>query len=574
MPSYSNLLNDISNGNVESLELVPTRREVKVLYKDRTKDTVPIFPNDQTILRLSQETGTQLTVNYLKSEQARASLIGNLGFIVIFILLLLFILRKTLDVANRSMGFLAKQNQVSDSINLQTRFEDVAGVNEALDEIKEIVSFLKEPEAFEKIGARIPKGFLLVGPPGTGKTLLAKAIAGEANVPFFSLAASEFVELFIGVGASRVRSLFKEAKLKSPSIIFIDEIDAIGRQRGSGIGGGNDEREQTLNQLLTEIDGFADNSGVVILAATNRADILDNALIRPGRFDRTVNINLPDRKGRLDILNVHARSKPLSPEVSLNNWAIRTPGFSGADLNNLLNEAAILTARNNKTKISDEELDQSFDRLTLGLMTNPRKYSDHKKIIAYHEIGKAIVGAHLPTQEKLDKISILPRSSDLGGNIRFLPEEEFLDNALYTKKYLKYTLIRGLAGRAAEMIVFGEDEVTQIAASQLSRMTSLAREMITRYGFGDISFISIEDSDSQVSLGQRLISNKNSIAENTNKNIDKEVIRLLKNSLQESIDILTPFSEMMDKLVDILIEEETMDSERFYKLSKLPYSKV
>ena len=344
-PSYSELLRQIRRREVASLELIPARREVQVTYTDGRSARVPVLASDQTILRTAESVGTPLTVKDIRQEQAIAGLTGNLVLVLLVVAGLSFLLRRSAQMANRAMGFGRSQARLKPQEDLEVCFEDVAGISEAKQELQEVVTFLKQPEGFIKLGAKIPKGVLLVGPPGTGKTLLAKAIAGEAGVPFFSIAASEFVELFVGVGASRVRDLFCKAKEKSPCIIFIDEIDAVGRQRGAGIGGGNDEREQTLNQLLTEMDGFADNSGVILLAATNRSDVLDAALMRPGRFDRRIDISLPDRRGRLAILSVHARTRPLQEEVALEDWAKRTPGFSGAELANLLNEAAILRNR-------------------------------------------------------------------------------------------------------------------------------------------------------------------------------------------------------------------------------------
>ena len=365
-PSYSELLTQISAGKVKDLQLVPARREVIVEYDDGRNATVSTLANDQQILRTAESAGVPLTVKDVRQEQALAGLAGNLALIALIVIGLSFLLRRSAQAANKAMGFGRSQARIRPQDEITVRFEDVAGISEAKEELQEVVTFLKQPESFIRLGARIPRGVLLVGPPGTGKTLLAKAIAGEAGVPFFSIAASEFVELFVGVGASRVRDLFRKAKEKSPCIIFIDEIDAVGRQRGAGIGGGNDEREQTLNQLLTEMDGFADNSGVILLAATNRADVLDTALMRPGRFDRRIHVDLPDRKGREAILAVHARSRPLSDEVSLADWALRTPGFSGADLANLINEAAILTARHDRSFVGSSELEAALERITMG----------------------------------------------------------------------------------------------------------------------------------------------------------------------------------------------------------------
>ncbi|MBM5828689.1 MAG: ATP-dependent zinc metalloprotease FtsH, partial [Cyanobacteria bacterium M_surface_7_m2_040] len=386
-PSYSALLKDLRNGKIRDLELSPSRREVTAVYRDGQKAQVSVFNNDQLLLRTAQQQRVPLSVRDDRQETATASLVANGLLVVVLLLGLGLLLRRSAQVANKALGFGRSQARVQDDTAAPLHFEDVAGIAEAKEELAEVVTFLKSPERYTAVGAKIPKGVLLVGPPGTGKTLLARAIAGEAAVPFFSMAASEFVELFVGVGASRVRDLFRKAKAKAPCIIFIDEIDAVGRQRGAGIGGGNDEREQTLNQLLTEMDGFEDNSGVILLAATNRPDVLDAALMRPGRFDRRISVDLPDRRGREEILAVHARTRPLAPQVNLADWASRTPGFSGADLANLLNEAAILTARREQQQIDDAALTDALERITMGLSAAPLQDSAKKRLIAYHEIG-------------------------------------------------------------------------------------------------------------------------------------------------------------------------------------------
>ncbi|MBU6354344.1 MAG: AAA family ATPase, partial [Cyanobacteria bacterium REEB498] len=409
-PSYSQLLQQLRQGKVKELVLSPSQREVGVTYANGSRVQVPVFSNDQVLLRTAQAARVPLTVRDDRQEQASASLLANGLLLLLLLGGLALLIRRSSQVANRTLGFgRSKARMVQPEAAVAVRFEDVAGIAEAKEELQEVVTFLKEPERFTAVGAKIPKGVLLVGPPGTGKTLLAKAIAGEAGVPFFSMAASEFVELFVGVGASRVRDLFRQAKEKAPCIVFIDEIDAVGRQRGAGIGGGNDEREQTLNQLLTEMDGFAENSGVILLAATNRPDVLDTALMRPGRFDRRIVVDLPDRRGREAILAVHARSRPLDPEVCLADWASRTPGFSGADLSNLLNEAAILTARRERPCIDEAALNDALERITMGLTAAPLQDSAKKRLIAYHEIGHALITTLLPAADRLDKVTLLPR---------------------------------------------------------------------------------------------------------------------------------------------------------------------
>ena len=568
-PSYSELLTQISAGKVKDLQLVPARREVIVEYDDGRNAVVSTLANDQQILRTAESAGVPLAVKDVRQEQALAGLAGNLALIALIVIGLSFLLRRSAQAANKAMGFGRSQARIRPQDEITVRFEDVAGISEAKEELQEVVTFLKQPESFIRLGARIPRGVLLVGPPGTGKTLLAKAIAGEAGVPFFSIAASEFVELFVGVGASRVRDLFRKAKEKSPCIIFIDEIDAVGRQRGAGIGGGNDEREQTLNQLLTEMDGFADNSGVILLAATNRADVLDTALMRPGRFDRRIQVDLPDRKGREAILAVHARSRPLSDEVSLADWALRTPGFSGADLANLINEAAILTARNDRSFVGSSELEAALERITMGLSASPLQDSAKKRLIAYHEIGHALVAAHTPHADPVDKVTLLPRSGGVGGFTRFFPDEEVIDSGLVSKAYLRARLVMALGGRAAEMVVFGPGEITQGASGDLQMVSQLAREMVTRFGFSSLGPVALEGGDQQVFLGRDLIHTRPSYAESTGKAIDACVRQLAIQALNEAIALLETRREVMDRLVEALITEETLSSSRFHDLAGL-----
>jgi cell division protease FtsH len=372
-------------------------------------------------------------------------------------------------------------------------FDDIAGIDEAKAEFEEIVSFLKEPERYTLVGAKIPKGVLLVGPPGTGKTLLAKAIANEANVPFYSVAGSEFVEMFIGIGAARIRDLFKKASENTPCIVFIDEIDAVGRERGAGIGGGNDEREQTLNQLLTEMDGFKENKGVIVVGATNRVDILDAALLRPGRFDRQITVGLPDRLGRIGILKVHAKNKPFDEDVSLVQLANRTPGFSGADLANLLNEAAILATRYKKQTITKNEVNEAADRIIGGIAGTTMEDTKNKKLIAYHEVGHAIVGSVLENHDEVEKITLIPRGG-AKGLTWFTPEE---DQTLVSRSQLLARIITTLGGRVTEQVVFGDPEVTTGASNDLQQVTNIARQMVTRYGMSNIGPIALEDDNNE-----------------------------------------------------------------------------
>ena len=566
--SYSSLLDQIRSGEVSSLELVPARREVRVTYPDGSKSTVSIFVNDQQILRAAEASATPLTVRDIRSEQAMAGLLGNLGLVLLLVVGLSFLLRRSAQMANRALGFGRSQPRLKPQEDLQVRFEDVAGINDAKEELEEVVTFLKHPETFTGLGAKIPRGVLLVGPPGTGKTLLARAIAGEAGVPFFSMAASEFVELFVGVGASRVRDLFRQAKEKAPCIVFIDEIDAVGRQRGAGIGGGNDEREQTLNQLLTEMDGFADNSGVILLAATNRADVLDAALTRPGRFDRRIDVSLPDRRGREAILGVHARTRPLDPEIDLAAWARRTPGFSGAELANLINEAAILTAREQQPFISDRQLEGALERITMGLSAKPLQDSAKKRLIAYHEVGHALVAALLPAANKLDKVTILPRGA-AGGYTRFMPDEEKLDSGLITRASCLADLVVSLGGRAAELVVFGPLEITQGASGDLQMVAQLAREMVTRFGFSSLGPVALEGPGTEVFLGRDWFSQRPGYAESTGQAIDTRIRDLAKQSLAQAVSLLESRREVMDRLVDALMEEETLHHDRFMELAGL-----
>ena len=454
-------------------------------------------------------------------------------------------------------------------------FSDIAGIDEAKAEFEEIVSFLKQPEKYTIVGAKIPKGILVVGPPGTGKTLLAKAIANEADVPFFSVAGSEFVEMFIGIGASRVRDLFQKASENAPCIVFIDEIDAVGRERGAGIGGGNDEREQTLNQLLTEMDGFKENKGVIVVGATNRVDILDSALLRPGRFDRQVTVNLPDRLGRVGILKVHARNKPISDDVSLLQLANRTPGFSGADLANLLNEAAILATRYKKSSITKNEVNEAADRIIGGIAGTPMEDNKNKRLIAYQEVGHAIIGSVLKSHDEVEKITLVPR----GGSKSltwFTPEE---DQTLVSRSELLARIITTLGGRAAEQVVFGTPELTTGTSGDLQRVTSLARQMVTRFGMSNIGPIALEDdNNSQIFLGANMTPENNNYAESLADRIDDQVCKIINYCEQKSVEIIIDNRVIIDLIVEKLLDTETMEGTEFRELlsiyTTLPDKKI
>ena len=468
---------------------------------------------------------------------------------------------------NKSMDFGKSRAKLSEDGG-QVRFTDVAGLKEEKEEVQELIDFLKNPKKFQKLGARIPKGVLLVGPPGTGKTLLAKAVAGEANVPFYYISGTDFVELFVGIGASRVRDMFKQAKQSAPCLIFIDEIDAVGRQRGTGLGGGHDEREQTLNQLLTEMDGFGVNEGIIIIAATNRPDVLDPALLRPGRFDRQVTVSLPDAKEREEILGVHAKNKTFADEVNLKNVSQRTPGFSGADLENLLNEAALLAVRRDKTAITMEEIDEATDRVLLGPAKKSRVITEkEKRLVAIHEAGHAVIGLKLQDAQEVHKITIIPRGV-AGGYTMMLPKEEKM--AIMTKEELVSQITGLLGGRASEENFIGE--ITTGASDDLKRATKIARSMVTKYGMSDLGLVQLEHEQEGVFLGRDYAKSKD-YSDQVALEVDKEVRKILDECYKNAKKLLSKHETLVLLLADTLMEHETLNREQIRALvetGKLP----
>ena len=498
-----------------------------------------------------------------RNDGAIVGILGNLLFPILLIGGLFFLFRRSNGGAGgpgQAMNFGKSKARFMMEANTGVMFDDVAGIEEAKEELQEVVTFLKKPERFTAIGARIPKGVLLVGPPGTGKTLLAKAIAGEAGTPFFSISGSEFVEMFVGVGASRVRDLFKKAKDNAPCIIFIDEIDAVGRSRGAGIGGGNDEREQTLNQLLTEMDGFEGNSGIIVIAATNRADVLDSALLRPGRFDRQVSVDPPDIKGRREVLEVHARDKKVADDISLDAIARRTPGFTGADLANLLNEAAILTARRRKEAVTMAEIDDAIDRVVAGMEGTPLTDGKSKRLIAYHEIGHAIIGTLVKGHDPVQKVTLIPRGQ-AQGLTWFTPDE---DQMLVSRAQLKARIAGALGGRAAEDIIFGDAEITTGAGNDLQQVTGMARQMVTKFGMSELGQLALEQEQGEVFLGGGI--NRSQYSEEVAARIDKAVHDIVESCYENACNIIRENREVIDRLVDLLIEKESIGGDEFREI--------
>ncbi|WP_439343220.1 ATP-dependent zinc metalloprotease FtsH [Vacuolonema iberomarrocanum] len=561
---YSGLVEALEEGQVDRVTIDP-RQNIAQVYltgeDPEQPEEVQLFTDartNQDLVELARANGVEIEVQQSADGGAIAWLLSHALLAFLVIVGLLMILRRSANASGQAMNFGRSRARFQMEAKTGIMFDDVAGIEEAKEELQEIITFLKEPEKFTAVGAKIPKGVLLVGPPGTGKTLLAKAIAGEAGVPFFSISGSEFVEMFVGVGASRVRDLFRKAKENAPCLIFIDEIDAVGRQRGAGIGGGNDEREQTLNQLLTEMDGFEGNTGIIIIAATNRPDVLDMALLRPGRFDRRVIVDFPDVKGRLGILEVHARNKKLAPEVSLEAIARRTPGFSGADLSNLLNEAAILTARRRKEAITPFEVNDAIDRVVAGMERTPLTDGKSKRLIAYHEVGHAILGTLLDHHNPVDKVTLIPRGQ-AQGLTWFLPGD---DQDLMTRAQLLARITAALGGRAAEQVIFGDAEVTTGAMNDLQMVTRLARQMVTRFGMSDLGPMSLETENNEVFLGRDWM-NRSDYSEEIAARIDAQVRSIVEHCYEDACRIMEENRTLVDSLVDRLIEQETIDGDTF-----------
>ncbi|MEH2251133.1 ATP-dependent zinc metalloprotease FtsH2 [Nostoc sp.] len=568
--TYGRFLEYLDGDRVSSVDLYEGGRTAIIEARDpdienrvqRWRVDLPV--NAPELISKLKEKAISFDAHPMRNDGAIWGLLGNLVFPVLLITGLFFLFRRSSNLPGgpgQAMNFGKSKARFQMEAKTGVKFDDVAGIEEAKEELQEVVTFLKQPERFTAVGARIPKGVLLVGPPGTGKTLLAKAIAGEAGVPFFSISGSEFVEMFVGVGASRVRDLFKKAKDNAPCIIFIDEIDAVGRQRGAGIGGGNDEREQTLNQLLTEMDGFEGNTGIIIIAATNRPDVLDSALLRPGRFDRQVTVDAPDIKGRLEILQVHARNKKLDTSVSLDAIARRTPGFTGADLANLLNEAAILTARRRKEAITLCEIDDAVDRVVAGMEGTPLVDSKSKRLIAYHEIGHALVGTLLKDHDPVQKVTLIPRGQ-AQGLTWFTPNEE---QGLISRSQLKARITGALGGRAAEEVIFGAAEVTTGAGGDLQQLSGMARQMVTRFGMSNLGPLSLESQQGEVFLG-RDWTTRSEYSESIASRIDAQVREIVEQCYDNAKKIIRDHRTVTDRLVDLLIEKETIDGEEFRQI--------
>ena len=572
--SYSEFLDELKKGTVS--ELTITQDSNKGIYsltgkledysENETFETSGTL-SEETLKQINEVKGdSDLEINVSSDPQSSYFLFFLVNILPVLIMAGIifaayYFISRQMGSANKSMDFGRSRARLTSDKD-KVKFDKVAGLTEEKEEVQELIDFLKEPKKFQKMGARIPKGVLLVGPPGTGKTLLAKAVAGEANVPFYFISGSDFVELFVGVGASRVRDMFKQAKQNAPCLIFIDEIDAVGRQRGTGLGGGHDEREQTLNQLLTEMDGFGANEGIIVIAATNRPDVLDPALLRPGRFDRQITVNLPDVKGREEILNVHAKGKTFAKNVKLENIAKRTVGFSGADLENLLNEAALLTVRRHKKCITMAEIDEAHDRVLMGPAKVTKKYTEkEKKLVAYHEAGHAVVGIKLEGANEVQKITIIPRGQAGGYNLMLPKEETFLS----TKKELLETISGLLGGRVAEELVF--KEVTTGAHNDFEKATKIARAMVTEYGMSDLGPIQFEHQESSVFLGRDYNKSRN-FSSQVAFEIDQEQRKIINECYEKTKKIIKENRDLLDLIATTLLEYETITKEQIEYLVK------
>ena len=561
--SYDELIGAINNQKVESIKLEADGNKAYVKVKnDKIEKEVNIPSIDAFMAEISDDLASQRFTFEEKSQSIIVTILGLLSPFAILIVCVIFWLLLTNTAqggGNKTIAFgKSRARVVGTTEKGKVTFKDVAGVDEEKEELQEIVEFLKSPKKFTDMGARIPKGVLLVGHPGTGKTLLAKAVAGEAGVPFFIISGSDFVEMFVGVGASRVRDLFNEAKKNAPCIVFIDEIDAVGRQRGAGLGGGHDEREQTLNQLLVEMDGFAPNEGVIVLAATNRPDVLDKALLRPGRFDRQIVISQPDVKAREEILEVHSRKKKLGDDVDLKVIAKNTAGFSGADLENVFNEASLLAARRNKQEINMQEVEDAMIKVTMGPEKRSRIRSDKEnKLVAFHEAGHAVVSHYLPTQDTIHQISIVPRGM-AGGYTMYRPDE---DKNFMSKIEMEESIVGLLGGRVAESLVL--DDISTGASNDIERATQIARNMVTKYGMSErVGAIMFGGGQEEVFLGRDWTQTRN-YSEETSAKIDEEVKRIIDNGYNRAKEILTMHSDKLHTVANLLLEKEKVDGEEF-----------
>ena len=565
--SYTGFIQQVQQKKVESVTIT-NDHGIKGKLKNGTEFN-SYAPSDETLIKTLQDNGVEITAAPPEQPAWWMSLLGSAIPIIILVVLFFFIMQQTQGGGGRVMNFGKSRAKLMGEGNVKVSFKDVAGAEEAKQELEEVVEFLKDPGKFTTIGAKIPKGVLLAGPPGTGKTLLAKAVAGEAGVPFFTISGSDFVEMFVGVGASRVRDLFTQAKKNAPCIIFIDEIDAVGRRRGAGLGGGHDEREQTLNQLLVEMDGFGANEGIITIAATNRPDILDPALLRPGRFDRQVIVGRPDLRGREAILKVHARNKPLADDVDLKTIAKKTPGFTGADLNNLLNEAALLAARLNKKVITMAEVEEASEKVSMGPERRSHIVSEKdRKLTAYHESGHAIVAHLLPHADPVHKVTIIPRGA-AGGYTMMLPTEE---QNYKTKSQLLADIRVALGGRIAEALIL--DEISTGASGDLQSVTNTARAMVTRWGMSDeLGPIVFGEQQEQVFLGKNLGHERN-YSEEIAAKIDSEIHRIVEEAYKDVTKLLSENEKFLHDMANALLEEETIDSKAVDNLYKYGTTKA